>query len=86
VRLLNNPFYQEIQAIYERNGTPEELAAHLGRGRAKKGMFEGDLVEGELEIGQIAGLIDSIQPAAQIIAEMVAEFESCAKHLPRIYN
>jgi enoyl-[acyl-carrier protein] reductase II len=49
-------------------------------------MFEGDLVEGELEIGQIAGLIDSIQPAAQIIAEMVSEFEACVQHLPHLHN
>jgi enoyl-[acyl-carrier protein] reductase II len=47
-------------------------------------MFEGDLVEGELEIGQIAGLIDSIQPAAQIIAEMVSEFNALTSHLPRL--
>ena len=57
VRLLDNPFYQGIQDIYARHGSIEELSQHLGRGRAKKGMFEGDLKEGELEVGQVSSMI-----------------------------
>jgi enoyl-[acyl-carrier protein] reductase II len=81
VRLLNNPFYQEIQAIYERNGTPEELAAHLGRGRAKKGMFEGDLVAGELEVGQVSAMIRSVKPAGEVVQEFITEFNQIAEQL-----
>jgi enoyl-[acyl-carrier protein] reductase II len=84
VRLIKNKFYQDLQALYAQGASVDQLKEKLGRARAKKGMFEGDLVEGELEIGQIAGLIDSIQPAAQIINEMISEFESCLQHLPRI--
>ena len=84
VRLLNNPFYQEIQAIYERNGTPEELAAHLGRGRAKKGMFEGDLNAGELEVGQVSAMIRSVKPAGEIVNEMIEEFNRAAKQLTNL--
>lgn len=84
VRLLNNPFYQEIQAIYERNGTPEELAAHLGRGRAKKGMFEGDLDAGELEVGQVSAMIRSVKPAGEIVNEMIDEFNRAAQQLTNL--
>ena len=84
VRLLNNPFYQEIQAIYERNGTPEELAAHLGRGRAKKGMFEGDLDAGELEVGQVSAMIRSVKPAGEIVNEMIEEFNRAAQQLTNL--
>ena len=84
VRLLNNPFYQEIQAIYERNGTPEELAAHLGRGRAKKGMFEGDLDAGELEVGQVSAMIRSVKPAGEIVNEMIKEFNRAAQQLTNL--
>ena len=69
VRLIKNPFYQKIITAYENNASLEELKNLLGRGRAKKGMFEGDLNEGELEIGQIAGLIDEIKPAQDIVNE-----------------
>ena len=62
--------------LYQTNPSPEELKKLLGRARAKRGMFEGDLEEGELEIGQIAGLIHDIKPAAQIVDEMVTEFEA----------
>jgi len=75
VRLIKNKFYQDVQQLYTKCPTKEELAELLGRARAKRGMFEGDLVEGELEIGQIAGLIHDIKPAADIISEMVADFE-----------
>jgi enoyl-[acyl-carrier protein] reductase II len=84
VRLLNNPFAQEIQAIYERHGTPEELAAHLGRGRAKKGMFEGDLDAGELEVGQVSAMIRSVKPAGEIVNEMIEEFNRAAQQLTNL--
>jgi len=64
VRLLKNPFYAEVAAAYARGAQAEELAALLGRGRAKKGMREGDLVDGELEIGQVAARINELKPAA----------------------
>jgi enoyl-[acyl-carrier protein] reductase II len=75
VRLVKNKFFQDVQALYAKGTTPEELKTLLGRARAKRGMFEGDLVEGELEIGQIAGLIHSIQPVHEIIEQVVKEFE-----------
>jgi len=70
VRLIKNPFYQKITEAYSKGASADELKTLLGRARAKKGMFEGDLVEGELEIGQISGLIDSVLPAAQIVEEL----------------
>jgi enoyl-[acyl-carrier protein] reductase II len=79
VRLIKNKFYQDVQALYEKCPTKEELAELLGRARAKRGMFEGDLEEGELEIGQIAGLIHNIKPAAEIIEEMISDFEAARK-------
>ena len=75
VRLIKNKFYNDIQELYSKCPTPEELKMLLGRARAKKGMFEGDLIEGELEIGQIAGLIHDIKPVSEIIANMILEFE-----------
>ena len=74
VRLLDNAFSREIEAIYERKGTTEALAAHLGRGRAKKGMFEGDLVNGELEVGQVSSMIKEIKPASDIVKELMEEY------------
>ena len=74
VRLVKNQFYQELQKLYKQNPTKEELKELLGRARAKKGMFEGDLENGELEIGQIAGLIHEIKPAAEILKEIIKEF------------
>ena len=74
VRLLKNEFYTQLQSAYQDGADKEKLTEILGRGRAKKGMFEGDLVEGELEIGQIAGLIEKIMPAGEIVQEMMAEF------------
>ena len=75
VRLLKNKFFDDIQELYAKNSSKEELQQLLGRARAKKGMFEGDLVEGELEIGQISGLIKNIKPAADIVTEIIEEFE-----------
>jgi enoyl-[acyl-carrier protein] reductase II len=79
VRLIKNKFYNDIQDLYAKGPTTEDLKALLGRARAKRGMFEGDLVEGELEIGQIAGLIDDIKPAAQIVADLITEFRIAQK-------
>jgi enoyl-[acyl-carrier protein] reductase II len=75
VRLLKTPFFNHIQEAYQNGATKEELIALLGRGRAKKGMFEGDMNEGELEIGQIAGLIREILPAASVVAEIIDEYK-----------
>ena len=74
VRLLNNAFAQQIQAAELRGASAEELKEILGRARAKKGMFEGDLNEGELEIGQVSSLIREIEPAAEVVAEIWNDF------------
>ena len=79
VRLIKNKFYNDIQELYLKCPTLDELKTLLGRARAKKGMFEGDLIEGELEIGQIAGLIHEIKSVKEIIDEIIYEFESLAK-------
>ena len=75
VRLIKNKFYNDIQELYKTNSSVEDLKTLLGRARAKKGMFEGDLVEGELEIGQISGLFEDIKSAKDIIDEMIRDFE-----------
>ncbi|MDI9310714.1 MAG: nitronate monooxygenase [Limnohabitans sp.] len=75
VRLIKNKFYNDLQELYSKCPSVEDLKVLLGRARAKKGMFEGDLVEGELEIGQIAGLIHDIKPVSEIINEVMKEFE-----------
>jgi enoyl-[acyl-carrier protein] reductase II len=74
VRLLKNDFFNELMSAYERDASKEELNAILGRGRAKKGMFEGDLSQGELEIGQISARIKTIKPAAAVVEEIIAEY------------
>ena len=74
VRLLSNPFAQQIQAAEKNGASTEELEQILGRARAKKGMFEGDMLEGELEIGQVSALISDIKPAADIVAQIMKEF------------
>ena len=74
VRLLKNEFFEKVHAAELRGADQEEMKNILGRARAKKGMFEGDLVEGELEIGQVSALINEIIPAAEIVKEMIAEF------------
>lgn len=76
VRLIKNKFFHDVMELYTKSPSIDDLKTLLGRARAKKGMFEGDLEEGELEIGQIAGLINEIIPAAAIIEEMIAEFEA----------
>jgi len=79
VRLIKNKFYQEIQELYKENPTKEKLNGLLGRARAKKGIFEGDLDNGELEIGQIAGIIKKISSAKDILEEIVTDFETLKK-------
>ena len=81
VRLIKNKFYNELQELYKQKPTVEELREKLGRARSKKGMFEGDLDNGELEIGQIAGLIHKIKPAAEIVEEIITEFNEVKKSL-----
>ncbi len=75
VRLIKNAFYNQVAEAYQQCKSIEDLKNLLGRGRAKKGMFEGDLMEGELEIGQISGLIHEIKPAAEIVGEIISEFK-----------
>ncbi|APU08935.1 2-nitropropane dioxygenase [Cellulophaga geojensis KL-A] len=74
VRLLKNKFFNEVQNAYSKGATPEDLKTLLGRARAKRGMFEGDMEDGELEIGQVAAIIHKIMPAADIVKEIVTEF------------
>jgi len=76
VRLIKNKFFNDVMELYAKCPTADELKELLGRARAKKGMFEGDLDEGELEIGQVAGLIDSIKPVSEIIDEVIKEFNT----------
>ena len=81
VRLIKNKFYHDVQELYKSAPTKEQLINLLGRARAKRGMFEGDLEEGELEIGQIAGLIHDIKPVSEIVLEIVNEFETTKKKI-----
>jgi enoyl-[acyl-carrier protein] reductase II len=81
VRMIKNKFYHQLQELYTTSPTVDDLKNLLGRARAKRGMFEGDLEEGELEIGQIAGLIHDIKPAATIVADMMSEFEQAKKEM-----
>ena len=80
-RLLKNKFWEQINRAEMSGASEEELKIILGRARAKKGMFEGDLDDGELEIGQISGYINEIKPAADIIVEIIAEYSSALKNL-----
>jgi enoyl-[acyl-carrier protein] reductase II len=75
VRMIKNKFYFEVQELYKKGPTVEELKTLLGRARAKRGMFEGDMIDGELEIGQIAGLIHDIKTVDKIVKDLMAEFE-----------
>ncbi len=79
VRLLANPFAQQIQTAEKEGANPEQLTEMLGRGRAKKGMLEGDMTEGELEIGQVSALIDTILPAGEIVQQIMTEFNQLIK-------
>ena len=84
VRLIKNKFFNDVQELYLKGPTKEDLENLLGKRRAKRGMFEGDLVEGELEIGQIAGLIHDIKPVEVIINDIISEFEVAKTELNSI--
>ena len=83
VRLLKNKFSEDVLELYKSNPSKEDLLNLLGRARAKKGMFEGDLIEGELEIGQISGLIHKVKPVADIIKDFVSEFEEAISEIKK---
>lgn len=85
VRLLKNDFYTDIKTAEEHCATPEQLKEILGRGRAKKGMFEGELEQGELEIGQVSAQINDIKPAAEIVAEIWEEFLTEKERLSKLF-
>lgn len=76
VRLVKNKFFNDVQALYQSGASVDQLKELLGRARAKRGMFEGDLEEGELEIGQIAGIIHEIKPAKEVLNEIIDEYNS----------
>ncbi|HMU11205.1 MAG TPA: nitronate monooxygenase [Ferruginibacter sp.] len=79
VRMLKNKFFEQVQQAEQQGVSADELKNLLGRGRAKKGMFEGDMEEGELEIGQVSAIIKKIKPAAEIVKEIWSEFEEALK-------
>ncbi len=84
VRLIKNKFYNEVKELYKTGPSVEELKELLGRARAKRGMFEGDLEDGELEIGQISGLIHDIKPVIQIVQDIVEEFEEAKQEASQL--
>ena len=84
VRLIKNEFYRRLAELYKTCPTEEELKQLLGRARAKKGMFEGDLAEGELEIGQVASIINDIKPAGEIVQEIVQDYYSALEDIRRL--
>jgi enoyl-[acyl-carrier protein] reductase II len=84
VRLLHNDFAARVQQAEARGATHEELAEMLGRGRAKKGMFEGDLSEGELEVGQVSSMIRTLKPAAEIVQEIMNDFRRSLNALQKL--
>ncbi|MBG47239.1 MAG: nitronate monooxygenase [Pseudozobellia sp.] len=79
VRLIKNKFYNDVQEAYAQGASVEQLKSLLGRGRAKLGMFEGNMEEGELEIGQVSAIIHDIKPAADIVADLMSEFNLAKK-------
>jgi enoyl-[acyl-carrier protein] reductase II len=83
-RLIRNAFFMQVQELEERGASAEELRALLGRGRAKRGIFEGDLTEGELEIGQIASHIRAIIPAAEVVKEMIEDYNRIVRGLSEV--
>ena len=84
VRLIKNKFFDDLQELYARCPTKEDLVTFLGRARAKRGMFEGNLIDGELEIGQIAGLIHEIKSAEDIILEMISDYNKAQQEVANI--
>lgn len=83
VRIMKNKFFSDVEALESRGGSTDELSALLGRGRSRKGMFEGDMDEGELEIGQASGIVGEIKPAAEIVREIISEFNAAKEELTR---
>jgi len=83
-RMIKNKFFEEVKAAEDRGASIEELRTILGRGRAKKGIFEGDLDEGELEIGQVSSLVQKMKPVAEIFVELLEGYQSALKELPRL--
>lgn len=81
VRLIKNAFYGDVQAAYARGASVEELKQVLGRARAKRGMFEGDMDQGELEIGQVSAAIDDIPSAAGVIERMMTDYRTGLDHM-----
>lgn len=81
VRLIKNKFFDDVMAAYQQCATREDLEKLLGRARAKRGMFEGDLVEGELEIGQVSSQIRDIKPAAEILSDLLTEYNVTVQRL-----
>jgi len=86
VRLLKNNFYNKVQELYQKDASAEELAEFLGRGRAKKGMFEGDLDDGELEIGQVAAQINELIPAKQVVNELMSDCRKTLSEKNNLFN
>jgi enoyl-[acyl-carrier protein] reductase II len=84
VRLIKNKFFEDVQTAYRRGADKTELAALLGKGRAKKGMFEGNMEDGELEIGQVASILNEILPAAEIVQQVMKEFQQTLDQLSEI--
>lgn len=83
-RLIKNEFYRQVEQAENAGASAEEIAQLLGRGRAKRGIFEGELDEGELEIGQAASMIQTVEPVGQIIAQMIAEYNTAIEGLTEI--
>ena len=81
VRLLKNPFYDKIFGAYEKGVTVEELKSLLGRGRAKKGIFEGDLIEGELEIGQVSAQIEDVKSVKAIMEDLITQYQDVKNNI-----
>jgi len=84
VRLIKNEFYAQLAKAYEQHATKEELAEILGRGRSKKGILLGDLIDGELEIGQVSARINQIENAADVVKNMMGEFNAVAQRISKI--
>jgi enoyl-[acyl-carrier protein] reductase II len=84
VRLIKNDFYNRVQSAYSAGASISDLSNLLGRGRAKKGMFEGDLIEGELEIGQASAMIKEILPASEIVVRMMRECQAAIDGLSKL--
>lgn len=85
VRLIKNKFYNDIVELYRTSPSIDDLKNLLGRARSKRGMFEGDLEEGELEIGQIAGLIHDIKPVSKIVSDMLAEYDAAKQAVKTLF-